>query len=104
LNGLIKQASPPNVNDLQRFLASLSDFERYEFNSALSSSKLGGEFLLSLLKAGELKEDAIDDATLVRLLNLELPSERLKSLKLARDQDRQATFAKRFGTFLEVAR
>jgi putative heme-binding domain-containing protein len=104
LHALVKQPSSPNANQLQRFLTSLSDFEEYEFTSALSSSKPGGEFLLSLLEANQLKEDALDDATLVRLLNLDLQSARLRSLKLARDQGRQASFEKRFGTFLTIAR
>ena len=104
LNGLVKQASPPNADQLQRFLASLGDFETYEFTSALSSSKPGGELLLSLLEAGQLKDEALDDGTLVRLLNLDLSSERLRSLKRARDEGRQASFEKRFGMFMEIAR
>ncbi|MEO6006031.1 MAG: PVC-type heme-binding CxxCH protein [Opitutus sp.] len=104
LNAMIKTAAHPAAKSLERFLGSLSEFEGYELTSALSSSKAGGTFLLSLLESHQLAAGKIDNSTLVRLLNLELNSERLNLLKRERDQGRQASLEQRLQTFTEIAR
>jgi len=104
LNALVRQAAPPKDPQLERFMGALSSFEKYEFTNVLSASPQGGAFLVSLLERGQLKDDEIDNTTLVRLLNLELHSERLHALKRARDEGRQASFNQRFDAFLALAR
>jgi len=103
VHALLKAKGQPDSKHLNSFIASFTDFQKYEFTKTLSGSRPGAQALLVQLNEGKLAEEDFDNWTLDRMVQAKLKSQRLSALQEERKKNKEAAFKESFETVMKIA-